>query len=194
MVLEELIQKYKITDEQIKKNALKEDYGSMKCSAKELIGNTIFKENFKQLFPKAESVKKCSSKRKQLAGIDFFVINDDYSDLNIDIKCCIGDDYDMKIDDYIHHEDFKEVKGVPVEISQNGDFTNTEDKETDYMVYIICDKDGINIYMFYYNDISLLLSNKEFWGPKYAIHTSFNGTGRYYKLPVSYAMKTIKVS
>lgn len=106
--------------------------------------------------------------------------------ITIDLKCCIGIDYSMKADDYNNNINEAEgVMGIPIEIKQNGEITFQQDKiYTDYFLYIIVDKHGV-YYKFIKAEIIIKIVNQVLEGnAKYKIHTSFNGSGEYIKVPL----------
>lgn len=104
-----------------------------------------------------------------------------------------GQNYNMTRQDYTESEKcfgmspvrVPLMKGIPVEIKQYGQFTNTNKKLTNYMLYIIADEDGIFYDLIDFNDIKNISLNHE----KYKEHTSINNTGVYIKWPRN--MKTI---
>ena len=171
--LEYLIKKYNITEDKIKSNALHNTENGYRTSAKELVGNAIVK----QLFPKW---KKVSNVKMQKAGADFITPEEKF----IDIKVCIGPDY---------HKTF------PLEIYQNDIFTFTKNKLTDYLLYIIIDKDGTNLYLYDYDDVRNIAEQHrrvlqvdkardvviQFNPGPYHYKTSGNGSGTFISYPVN---------
>lgn len=113
--------------------------------------------------------KKITSKLLQKAGVDYTLWVNEDEEINIDLKTGIGLDY---------------TKGIPIEINQNGFFTNRKDKKTDYDLYFLYDAYGIRIYFIPYkkiHDISWDVRTKK--ETSYPLHKSFNGSGEYILYP-----------
>lgn len=148
--------------------------------------------------------EKTLDKKRQKEGIDFLVTDENGDVYNIDLKTQIGSCYDMVMDDFKDPQYFIKGKGLVLELYQNGFFTNTANKKTDFVLYILKDCDGV----FYalvpyqwiheksvelrggYKDIYIGDIHKreyvESGGKKLKTHTSFNGSGVYVKLPYSF--------
>lgn len=126
-----------------------------------------------RLFPTCD-IEKVTDKDRQLSGIDFVVHNADHH-LNIDLKVCISSndrDYD----------------GLPIEISQatkatNGRFkqTNTKDKATDALLYVVQDKKSRHLYAYLLDYAKICDWCTEIFFGRLDIeqHLSFNKSGKY---------------
>lgn len=188
VLLEELKTHMMITDEEIYDNAIIKNQNGLRTSLKEIIGDRTFINAYRRLFPNAVSFTKIKDLRLQKSGIDYIVTLLDGKTYNIDIKSCVGPAYVMKPEDYISPTRISSKWAVPIELTQNGKKTNTEDKLTDYMVYIIHDELGTRVFLFDYSTI-MDLSTKEGIYTKY---TSNNGSGEYIKVPAKkYAATSI---
>lgn len=178
-LLEELKMHMMITDDEIYNNAIIKNQNGLRTSLKEIIGDRTFANAYRRLFPNAISFTKIKDLRLQKSGIDYIVTLSDGKTYNIDIKSCVGPAYVMKSEDYINPTRISSKWAVPIELTQNGKKTNTKDKLTDYMVYIIHDDLGTRVFLFDYS-IIIELSTKENIYTKY---TSNNGSGEYIKVP-----------
>jgi len=133
MELEEYKKLYNITEDQIKKNMLRPGENAYRTSLKELIGqkyiarNRVFKRFIEDdLHYEYLGYKKVTDKRKQKAGADYEVFyNDDGVEkkLYVDLKSLQGPHYEQ----------------IPLELEQNGIWTNGKNKITDYHLYIVHD-------------------------------------------------------
>lgn len=187
-LLEELKTHMMITDKEIYDNAIIKNQNGLRTSLKEIIGDRTFANVYRRLFPNAVSFTKIKDLRLQKSGIDYIVTLLDGKTYNIDIKSCVGSAYVMKPEDYISPTRISSKWAVPIELTQNGKKTNTEDKLTDYMVYIIHDELGTRVFLFDYSTI-MDLSTKE---DIYTKYTSNNGSGEYIKVPAKkYAATSI---
>lgn len=169
----------------------------MDTKEKEKIGEQLLRKEhlIDYFFPENIGHKKISTKKLQLAGVDYEVYLPNNEIVYIDLKVCIGSDYSMKAKDYVAPT---RVSGrrtaIPLEIYQNGIFTNTKGKLTDYFLYIVIDDYGKSIWLVPYEkvrDICLkhrktatyengILKTK--WNGTQTVYTSFNGTGQYIKV------------
>jgi hypothetical protein len=118
-------------------------------------------------------------------------------ELYIDIKVCIGPDYNMIEDDYNDKSQADTTKkGVPIEIYQNSSFTFCKGKLTDYVLFIIMDNDGITYSLMSYDEIyKIAYAHRKQWDTrggsaslvnkgKMKWHRSNNGSGIYIKWPI----------
>lgn len=196
--------KFDVDLERAKKRALVKNENGMITAATEMCGEKYIKEShlFDLLFPDNIGWKKVTSKKLQKSGADYeiyFEYNDSFSSLYIDIKVCIGPNYNMSSDDYNQPTRLCQPvkKGVPVEIYQNDIFTFSKGKLTDYVLYIIMDEDGIFYKLFSYDEIrKICLEHKKEFDlrggtativnkGKYKWHKSNNGSGIYIKIPIT---------
>lgn len=130
--------------------------------AKEMVGEALIEkyslfEKFanKILGQPLKSVMKIENRENQLKGIDYIV-----NGVKIDLKSCVGPDY----------------QECPLEISQNGVFSY-ENKETDYLLYILADWNGVRLCSVTFPAYKKIVSEVK----EDRIRTSFNGTGKYCK-------------
>ena len=159
-----LRKKYNITNEDIKKNALRQTEDGYKTSFKELVGDAYIRREglFRFLFPGLVRFEKITNEDEQKSGIDYKVYLKDGTVKNVDLKSLIGPNY----------------KQCVIELSQNGIWTNTPEKKTDYVLYVVHDKNHTAYKMVSYKDVlEESLKYKDFQSEK--IKTSFNGTGKY---------------
>ena len=142
------------------------------------------------LFPNNVGWKKITAKKEQKLGVDYKIFLADGKEVNVDIKVCIGMDYPT----------------IPLEIYQRPSresdtpnsyvFTNRSSKLTDYMLYLILDKNGFRYFNIPY-EIIHETSKKFKWhfeevmtnkGLCYKcikpteLEKSFNGTGYYVRI------------
>lgn len=130
--------------------------------AKEMIGEALIEkyklfEKFanKVLRQPLKSVVKIGDRESQLKGIDYII-----NGVKIDLKSCVGPDY----------------RECPLEISQNG-VLSYENKETDYLLYILADWNGVKLCPVAFPAYKKIISEVK----EDQIRTSFNGTGKYCK-------------
>lgn len=178
------------------------DENSVKTATKEYIGEIIIKKYglFDILFPNNNGYKKVCSKKLQKCGCDYEVFLNNDNSVFIDLKSLVGENYDMKPRDYrdnVLHDEGK--KGVAIEVYQYGIFTNVS-KMTDYILYTLCDKDGISYCLIPYESVEKLTKKYVihmgiFPQEKYTMQYSFNKTGIYIKYPVDvkYLFKRKKI-
>lgn len=176
---------------------------------KEAQGQQVIKTYrlFDTLFPNNEGYRKITTKKKQKAGVDYEVyMPGEKEPIYVDLKCLVGVDYSMTQDDYAKVNDSTEApirrirsKGVTLEVYQNKVFTYTKGKLTDYLLWVIIDKDGIFYYNMKYEDAhNICLAYKKestivdgicYWHyPEkniYKVHTSANKSGEYIKYPIN---------
>lgn len=157
---------YKITDDIVNSRALMDNDNSRRTATKELIGESYIKEFniWERLFPSYRSIERITSEKLQREGIDYIINNDTF----VDIKCDIGPDY---------------ANHIPIELTQYGEFTNTFDKKTDYIVHIIIDDFKERVVMINYKWVrrycEKVMKDLESNTPTVAIYNSSNGTGKY---------------
>ena len=191
--------KYGINLSLAKSKALVNTENGMITAATEMVGDKIIKLNslFDKLFPNNTGYKKETKKKYQTAGVDYWVFDEKGNEIAIDIKVNIGPDYNMEKTDYTNTEiEHKQSLSIPVEIYQNGFFTNSSDKLTDYMLYLVLDNNNEYYKLIEYNKIrEISLKHKyveKLVAPRtvervnegdFSWHTSNNGTGVYIKVP-----------
>lgn len=193
MTLEQLKFYYSIDDREIDKRALFDSENARKTALKELIGEkAISKGNlWSILFPDYESKKRITSKRNQLDGIDYMITASDGTVYNIDLKCVQGD-YSWDGTETSDHLMFDgNVLRAPIEIRQNGVFTNLLKKKTDFLLYIFHQPDGVYYSLLSYGMIAnfsrqcdaIVCENTHSKQNTFIHHTSNNGTGDYVLFP-----------
>lgn len=187
-----------------KKALLKNNENAIITAATEMCGDKYIKQEhlFDKLFPENIGYKKETRIKQQKAGCDYIIYMPNNEELYVDLKVCIGPNYNMIEDDYNDKNDYIEAikngipKGVPIEVYQNNNFTFSKGKLTDYVLFIIMDKDGIVYNNIQYETIrNIALAHKKnldtrggdaTWTNKgkMAWHTSNNGSGIYIKWPI----------
>lgn len=193
--------KYGISLQMAEKKALVKNENGMITAATEMVGDKIIKLNslFDKLFPNNTGYKKETRKKYQKLGVDYWVFDENGEEIAIDIKVNIGPDYSMEKSDYTNTEiEHKDSLSIPVEIYQNGDFTNSDDKLTDYMLYFILDNNNQYYKLIEYSKIRNIslkhkyvdeavsyspLTVKRVNKGDFSWHQSNNGTGIYIKVP-----------
>lgn len=186
---------YNIDDETIAKRALVDSENGRKTALKELIGEAVIKRFalWNRLFPNYQSVKKITSKKNQKDGIDFMVTAEDGTIYNIDLKSLVGN-YEWDGTERSDGKTFEQdVIRAPIELRQNGIFTNISSKKTDYLLYIWTDPDTAQstyslldykmISDISYKCDKVVCENKKMEPLPYIHHTSNNGTGEYILFP-----------
>lgn len=168
MDLSVLAQEYKIKETSIKPLVPTEN--GKRTALKELVGEKIIKKYqiWEHFFPDYESVKKVTTKKLQMEGVDFIINEDTF----IDLKSDIGPDYGNII---------------PLEIRQNGVFTMLSNKKTDWLLHIVVDDFKKRAVLIDYQWASKLahriavaqVNHSEIPWPMFL---SNNGTGQYIKL------------
>jgi hypothetical protein len=193
--------KFGIDMEKASKKALVKNENGTITAATEMCGDIYIKKEhlFDVIFPDNIGYKKETRKKFQKAGVDYIVYLPDNEEVYVDIKVCVGPDYSMQPDDYnkLYRDSYKEnTKGIPLEIYQNDIFTYSKGKLTDYVLFIIMDKDGIVYNNIQYETIrNIALAHKKnldtrggdaTWinKGKMTWHTSNNGSGIYIKWPI----------
>lgn len=195
---EAYFEKFEIDREKAVRRAIVKTPNGITTAMTEMLGEKIIKvfSLWDRLFPENNGYKRATSKKMQKSGVDFEIFTDNGS-IYIDLKVCVGPDYSMSLEDYnTELANFEESKAIPVEIYQNGIFTNSNGKLTDYMLYIIADSKGISYLLISYKEIQKIsyehrkqvenlgttarLVNKG----QYKWHKSNNGTGIYVKVPI----------
>lgn len=197
MDLSNLKYAYNIDDKTIAKRALVDSENGRKTALKELIGEASIKRFalWNRLFPNYQSVKKATGKKNQKDGIDFIVTTEDGTVYNIDLKSLVGN-YEWDCNERSDGKTFEQgVIKAPIELRQNGTFTNLPSKKTDYLLYIWTDPDTTqSIYSLLdykmISDISykcdkVVCENRKMEPLPYVHYTSNNGTGEYILLPVA---------
>lgn len=186
---------YNIDDETIAKRALVDSENGRKTALKELIGEAVIKRFtlWNRLFPNYQSVKKITSKKNQKDGIDFMVTAEDGTVYNVDLKSLVGN-YEWDGTERSDGKTFEQdVIRAPIELRQNGIFTNFPSKRTDYPLYIWTDPDTAQstyslldykmISDISYKCDKVVCENKKMEPLPYIHHTSNNGTGEYILFP-----------
>lgn len=186
---------YNIDDETIAKRALVDSENGRKTALKELIGEAVIKRFtlWNRLFPNYQSVKKITSKKNQKEGIDFMVTAEDGTIYNIDLKSLVGN-YEWDGTERSDGKTFEQdVIRAPIELRQNGIFTNLLSKKTDYLLYIWTDPDTAQstyslldykmISDISYKCDKVVCENKKMEPLPYIHYTSCNKTGEYILFP-----------
>ena len=193
-------EKFSIDMEKAAKKALiKDNENAIITAATEMCGDKYIKQEhlFDKLFPENTGYKKENRVKQQKAGCDYIVYMPNDEELYIDIKVCIGPNFNMVEDDYndISQADTTK-KGVPIEIYQNGSFSFCKGKLTDYVLFIIMDNDGITYSLFSYDKIyEIAYAHRKQWDTRGGSatlinkgimkwHRSNNGSGIYIKWPI----------
>lgn len=193
-------EKFAIDMEKAAKKALiANNENAIITAATEMCGDKYIKSEhlFDKLFPENTGYKKESRVKQQKAGCDYIVYMPNDEELYIDIKVCIGPNYNMTEDDYNDPSQADTTKkGVPIEIYQNSSFTFSKGKLTDYVLFIIMDNDGITYSLFSYDEIyKIAWSHRKQWDTRGGSatminkgimkwHRSGNGSGIYIKWPI----------
>lgn len=187
MTLDQIMHKYSIDETDIAPHVLVNTDNGWTTAAKECAAIKMMNENkvLSHFFGDCH-YKWVTDKETQLSGIDLIV--DD--SINIDLKSLIGNAYTLTSDDNPFW-DGKYTPCIVVELYQNGVFTNTKDKKTDYVLYYVGDKIEDKFILVDYAEIKRI-SNIELFTKKHVWHTSNNGTGIYIKVPLR-ELKTAKV-
>lgn len=154
----------------------------LRTRTKEKVGEKFIKKYniWEELFPDYQSIKKVTTKKLQLDGVDYILTDANGDDIYIDIKCDIGYDY----------EDI-----VPLEIRQKGIFTMLSFKKTDYILHIVIDDHQRKAVLIDYQLLSKIankiskaqIAEKKHLGQlqtvPFEVFESFNKTGEYVRLP-----------
>lgn len=198
---------FDISVEEAEKNMVHKN--GLITAATELAGDKCIKKFnlWEVLFPGFISVKKIKDKKLQKLGIDYTLVDKDGNTINVDLKCLIGESYTMDpAKDYIDippRSDLKK-KGLTLEIDQKNKsgtwiFTNSGIKKTDYLLYIIMDKDGIFYYLLPFKEANkICMEYRPYYtiniegkavktyineSSKYKVHLSNNKSGHFIKVP-----------
>lgn len=185
------MEQYNVTVEEALKRRLKQTDNGTLTAIKEIIGERIIKNHrlWSLLFPGYTRAKKITSKELQKKGVDYIVTLTDEDgkvrNVHIDLKCCIGNSYSMTADDYNGAPErfFERMKGLTLELYQNGVWTNRKDKLTDYFLYIVADCDGVFYSLIDYGTARRICQENKADTGRYHNHTSMNGSGIYIKYP-----------
>ena len=184
-----------------KKALLKNNENAIITAATEMCGDKYIKQEhlFDKLFPENIGYKKETRVKQQKAGCDYIIYMPNNEELYVDLKVCIGPNYNMVEDDYNDKNDYTEAikdgipKGVPIEVYQNNNFTFSKGKLTDYVLFIIMDSDGITYSLLDYDKVhKIALEHKKQWDTRGGSatlvnkgrmkwHRSNNGSGIYIK-------------
>lgn len=191
-ITEHYMKQYNVTVEEALKRRLKQTDNGTLTAIKEIIGEKIIRSHrlWSLLFPGNTKVKKITSKELQKKGVDYIVTLTDEDgkvrNIHIDLKCCIGNDYSMTADDYngVPERFFERMKGLTLELYQNGVWSNRKDKLTDYFLYIVADGDGVFYSLIDYGTARRICQENKADTGRYHNHTSRNGSGIYIKYPV----------
>ena len=188
----------------------------METTEKESLAYEAMKANnvLDHMFPGNKGYKWVLDKKLQKSGVDIIVYTN-YGEIYIDLKTGIGSDYGMHADDYkeITHVTTEYVPAIAIEIEQKskfGDwwFTNSPSKMTDWMLYYTKDNIGEYFFLVPYEQVSRISMEhkktyekfvdaagqewyKEVLPGTYKMHTSFNGTGHFIKVPCHIFNKSV---
>ena len=182
-----------------KKALIKDNENAIVTAATEMCGDKYLKQEhlFDKLFPENTGYKKENRVKQQKAGCDYIIYMPNDEELYIDIKVCIGPSYNMVENDWNNpYRVDTTIKGVPIEIYQNGSFSFSKGKLTDYVLFIIMDNDGITYSLFSYDEIyKIAHAHRKQWDTRGGSatlvnrgtqrwHRSNNGSGIYIKWPI----------
>lgn len=165
----------------------------MTTQQKELLGKELTEESdiLKRLFPDLKEIRWIENKEDQISGIDWCLTLKDGRQINLDLKVGIGD-----------------YTTCPIEISQrtratNGKYTltNTNEKKTDYFLYVLITGDIADFVLlpykpiarecqFLYHDMTQELS---IFPKRPIVHQSFNGSGYFIKFDYAEAISQHKI-
>ena len=187
MTTQQIMQRYSLDLEDVASHVLVNTDNGWRTAAKECAALKMMNENkvLSYFFGDCH-YKWITNIDVQKSGIDMIV--DD--SINIDLKSLIGPAYTITDDDNPFW-DGKYTPCIVVELYQNGVFTNTNNKKTDYVLYYVGDKIEDKFVLVDYAEIKRI-SNTELFTKKHIWHESNNGTGIYIKIPIS-ELKTAKV-
>ncbi len=182
---------FNIDLEKARKRALVSSENGMITAATEMLGEAIIRKFrlWNQIFPNYQSVKKATSKRNQLDGIDYFVTLEDDTVVNVDIKICCGPSFSLdKNQCYKEPEKQRTLSSMnqaPIELKQNGFRTFTSRKKTDYLLFIFADGNGISYANLAYDDVLKIVDENIKDKGIYLHHISNNKSGEYICCPVA---------
>lgn len=182
---------FNIDLERARKRALVNSENGMITAATEMLGEAIIRKFrlWNQIFPNYQSVKKATSKRNQLDGIDYFVTLEDDTVVNVDIKICCGPSFSLdKNQCYKEPEKQRTLSSMnqaPIELKQNGFRTFTSRKKTDYLLFIFADGNGISYANVAYDDVLKIVDENIKDKGIYLHHISNNKSGEYICCPVA---------
>lgn len=186
MTTQQIMNRYDLTEDDVASHVLVNTDNGWRTAAKECAALKMMNENtvLSHFFGNCK-YKWITNIDVQKSGIDMIV--DD--SINIDLKSLIGPAYTITDDDNPFW-DGKYTPCIVVELYQNGVFTNTKDKKTDYVLYYVGDKIEDKFVLVDYAEIKRI-SNTELFTKKHVWHESNNETGIYIKIPIS-ELKTAK--
>ena len=182
---------FNIDLEKARKRALVNSENGMITAATEMLGEAIIRKFrlWNQIFPNYQSVKKATSKRNQLDGIDYFVTLEDDTVVNVDLKICCGPSFSLdKNQCYKEPEKQRALSSMnqaPIELKQNGFRTFTSRKKTDYLLFIFADGNGISYANLAYDDVLKIVDENIKDKGIYLHHISNNKSGEYICCPVA---------
>lgn len=191
MDLSFLMTKYDLTEDDIAPHVLVNTDNGWRTAAKECAALKVMNENkvLSHFFGDCH-YKWITNIDVQKSGIDMIV--DD--SINIDLKSLIGPAYTITDDDNPFW-DGKYMPCIVIELYQNGVFTNTNNKKTDYVLYCVMDEIEEKFILVDYNEIKRI-SATEVYIKKHVWHESKNKSGIYIKVPISelHTAKILKLS
>lgn len=171
-------------------------------AAKELVGEAIIKryDLWDMLFPNNVGYKAIRGKKLQKAGVDFEIFLEDGTSVYVDLKSNLGPDYHMTQKDIKLNATPDQLNdmGLVIELYQNGIWTNSSSKLTDYQLHVTYQDDGIYFALVPYEYIMKeALKHKKtykdygefckvYWPGDYVAHISNNGSGVYIKIPYDF--------
>lgn len=133
----------------------------------------------------------------QLSGVDVIVKTNINKDVYIDIKVCIGEDYSMKTTDYIGafaNFQLQMPIGIAIELQNKDRYGNwhktfTKNKKTDYLLFIVLDKNGEHYNLINYKQLCNYIEKHS---NEYTKYLSNEGTAEYIKVPLNIFNKYYK--
>ena len=187
MTTQDIMYRYDLTEEDVESHVLVNTANGWRTATKECAAVKRMKES-KALsyFFGSCRWKWVTDKETQLSGVDLIVD----SSINVDLKSLIGSAYTITDEDNPFW-DGKYDPCIVVELYQNGVFTNSNEKKTDYVLYYIADDIEEKFVLVDYAEIKKI-STIDLYSRKHIWHTSNNSTGTYIKVALS-ELKTAKV-
>lgn len=187
MTTQNIMYKYNLTEEDVEPHVLVNTENGWRTATKECAAVKRMKESkaLSYFFGNCRW-KWAADKETQLSGVDLIVD----SSINVDLKSLIGSAYTITDKDNIFW-DGKYDPCIVVELYQNGVFTNSNEKKTDYVLYYIGDDIEEKFVLVDYAEIKKI-SIMDLYSKKHVWHTSNNSTGIYIKVALS-ELKTAKV-
>ena len=187
MTTQDIMYRYGLTEEDVAPHVLINTENGWRTAVKECASVKRMKESkVLSYFFGSCRWKWVTDRETQLSGIDIIVD----SSINVDLKSLIGNAYTITDED-TPLWDGKYEPCIVVELFQNGVFTNSNEKKTDYVLYYVGDDIEEKFVLVDYAEIKKI-SVTDLYSKKHVWHTSNNSTGVYIKVALS-ELKTAKV-